>query len=267
MEWIPLFPEGKSKSLTFSYDDGSSHDARLIEILNKYGMKGTFNICSGWCPDEDKLKEKVAGYAGHEIACHGTFHPFLKRMPLSSSLEDMLHDRKCLEKAAGHVIHGMAYPYEVCNPEVVSMLRSAGFVYARTGRANNRFDVPYDFMEWDPTCHHNDATIELADRFLSTYYVFAICYVWGHSAEFNSHQNWDVIEKFCERLAGQKDIWYATNIEIYDYITAVRRLEFSADNRFVRNPSAQTVWLRNVPWKNVIKVPGGTEIELHEEKQ
>ena len=35
---------GKMKALTFSYDDGNMADGRLIEILDRYGMKGTFNI-------------------------------------------------------------------------------------------------------------------------------------------------------------------------------------------------------------------------------
>ena len=42
-----LFPEGKRKALTFSYDDGTIHDRRLAALLNEYGMKGTFNLNYG----------------------------------------------------------------------------------------------------------------------------------------------------------------------------------------------------------------------------
>ena len=41
------FPGGLAKALTFSYDDGVEQDIRLVEILDKYGMKGTFNLNSG----------------------------------------------------------------------------------------------------------------------------------------------------------------------------------------------------------------------------
>ena len=44
---IMLFPEGRKKALTFSYDDGEKQDVRLCELFNKYGMKGTFNLNSG----------------------------------------------------------------------------------------------------------------------------------------------------------------------------------------------------------------------------
>ena len=41
------FPDFKPKALTVSYDDGVRQDKRLIEILQKYGLKRTFNLNSG----------------------------------------------------------------------------------------------------------------------------------------------------------------------------------------------------------------------------
>ena len=34
------------KYVTFSFDDGVTQDKRLIELLNKYGLKATFNLNS-----------------------------------------------------------------------------------------------------------------------------------------------------------------------------------------------------------------------------
>ena len=42
-----MFPGGKTKAVTFSYDDGIVSDKKLVKILNEYGMKGTFNVNSG----------------------------------------------------------------------------------------------------------------------------------------------------------------------------------------------------------------------------
>ena len=39
---------GKMKAITFSYDDGVVQDRRLIELLDKYGLKATFNLNSEW---------------------------------------------------------------------------------------------------------------------------------------------------------------------------------------------------------------------------
>ena len=38
------YPGGKHKALTMSYDDGKVFDRRLVEIFNKYGIKGTFHL-------------------------------------------------------------------------------------------------------------------------------------------------------------------------------------------------------------------------------
>ena len=54
-------------------------------------------------------------------------------------------------------------------------------------------------------------------------------YLWGHTFEFEADNNWHVIEEFCDYIGNREDIWYATNIEIYDYVQAYNRLVFSAD--------------------------------------
>ena len=33
---------GKMKAVTFSYDDGVEQDIRFIELLDRYGLRGTF---------------------------------------------------------------------------------------------------------------------------------------------------------------------------------------------------------------------------------
>jgi hypothetical protein len=35
-----LFPQEKTRTLTMSYDDGQVFDRRLVEIFNKYEIKG-----------------------------------------------------------------------------------------------------------------------------------------------------------------------------------------------------------------------------------
>lgn len=42
-----VFPGGKSRAFTLSYDDGVVQDRRLAEIFRERGLKCTFNIGSG----------------------------------------------------------------------------------------------------------------------------------------------------------------------------------------------------------------------------
>ena len=106
------FPEGKVKALTLSYDDGVEQDVRLIEIMKKYGLKGTFNINSGLYAPEGTVypegtihrrmtkSQALALYknSGMEIAVHGLTHPFLEQLPKEMCTYEVLKDRINLEK-------------------------------------------------------------------------------------------------------------------------------------------------------------------------
>ena len=58
MKIYTCFPEGKAKALTMSYDDGRLQDERLVEIFNKYGIRGTFNLNYGLMDgDENRIQK------------------------------------------------------------------------------------------------------------------------------------------------------------------------------------------------------------------
>ncbi|MCM1156513.1 MAG: polysaccharide deacetylase family protein [Roseburia sp.] len=255
-----LFPEGKRKALTLSYDDGTVYDRRLVELMNRYGIKGTFNLnsgtlgrgetkdASGKVTEESAvtLEELPKLYAGHEIATHASKHTAPTGCG-SVALYEILEDRKVFESILPYLVTGHAYPFGRYDKEVFAMLKAAGIRYARTVRSTESFGLPEDFLEWHPTAHHNNPRLmELAKRFCEweNEDEAELFYLWGHSYEFAREDNWQVIEDFLSYMAGFADtVWMATNGEIVDYVTAYKNLVFSADGSKVYNPSAQTVWL------------------------
>ena len=74
------FYGGKHHALTMSYDDGMIFDRKLVDIFNKYGIKGTFHLNSGNFGKEGYIsKEEVKIlYRGHEVACHTVHHGYLE---------------------------------------------------------------------------------------------------------------------------------------------------------------------------------------------
>lgn len=54
-----LFPGGKIRAFTMSYDDGVVQDRRLAPLLREYGIKCTFNLGAGLlgCPEPDGFPE------------------------------------------------------------------------------------------------------------------------------------------------------------------------------------------------------------------
>ncbi|MEI6131474.1 MAG: polysaccharide deacetylase family protein [Bacillota bacterium] len=261
------FPGGKHKSLTMSYDDGVTQDVRLIEIFNRHKIKGTFHLNSGIADIPSSFgrihsSEFSKVYAGHEISAHSYTHPFLETLSREELIFEILEDRRKLEELAGYPVRGMSYPYGTYSEEVLGMLEKLGIEYSRPVEQTNNFDLPEKFLEWFPTCHHNGATPELLDRFLTcdNWEKSSLLYIWGHSYEFDRQDNWELIEGICEKLSGNENVWYATNIEIFDYVTAMRNLKFSVNRDIVYNPSAQAVWI-SVDNESV-EIKGGANVKF-----
>lgn len=268
--------DGKSKVLTLSYDDGVVQDIRLISLMNKYGIKGTFNINSGLYLEESAVREKYYGRmklseakelyinSGHEVAVHAYTHPFLESLKSQEVINEIMSDRMAIERDYGTIARGMAYPYGTYNDEVVDVLRHCGICYSRTVLSTLNFEFPQNWLTLHPTCHHNNPKLmELAERFLEgTKYKCKnlMFYIWGHSYEFDNQDNWQVIEDFFKVVSNKDDVWYATNIEIYDYVKAYEGLVVSADGKRVYNPSATEVWF--LEGNTVYSVKGGETINL-----
>ena len=243
------FPGGKHKVLTMSYDDGKLADRRLVEIFNKYGLKGTFHLNAGLAdkdPERIPLSEIKELYKGHEISAHTYTHPTIERCPLSEVVKQVMYDRELLEQACGYPVRGMSYPNGSYSEDIKKLLPACGIEYSRIVGNSDDFAMPEDYLEWKSTCHHGHNLMENAERFAElhkTQYLYMM-YVWGHSYEFDRDNSWDLIEGFAKYIGGRDDIWYATNIEIVDYMNAAKNLRFSADGKMVYNPSAISVWLR-----------------------
>lgn len=220
---------GRKKALTFSYDDGIAQDIRFTQLLNKYGMKGTFNLNSGlmndsgaWTTDNGinirrlTPTEAVEVYKGHEIAVHCVTHPHIEGMPEDELRREIMDDKAALEKLFGCNISGMAYPYGEYNDLIMRVAGECGIKFSRTCWDMHGFEPQSDLLAFRATCHHRYEKLrELADEFLAYDGDEPIYFcLWGHSYEFDIHDNWELIERFCEKMSGHDDIFYGTNSEV-----------------------------------------------------
>ena len=254
-----MFPNGCTKAFTLSYDDGVTQDKRLVKIFNTYRLKATFNLNSSlqnernnWIGKNDTFicrmntDELEQVYLGHEIAVHSLTHPHLELLPPYEAYRELYEDKKNLELLFAEIVRGMAYPYGTYNNTIKQINKMIGLNYCRTVNSTYKFDPPGDFLEWNPTCHHSYSELfSLAQDFIeSSPDKLSIFYVWGHSYEFDEEDNWDLVEKFSGFISGKEDIWYATNGQIFEYITAANRLVISADSAIVYNPTDTSIWLK-----------------------
>ncbi|MBI5830773.1 MAG: polysaccharide deacetylase family protein [Armatimonadetes bacterium] len=240
-----LFPGGRRRALTMSFDDGRTHDRRLVAIFNQHGIRGTFNLNSGHL-DRDRYitsAEVKSLFAGHEVAVHTVTHPSLPKLTDEQVRREVMDDRVALEALVGYAVRGMAYPGGGADQRVADLLPELGIVYSRLVPGTEQLAMPLDQpCLWNCTCHH-DGCAEQAERLLTSDACPALLSVWGHSYEFEDKGNWELIEQFCARVGGRDDVWYATNIEVFDYLAAARALHVSADGSFIANAGAGSVWL------------------------
>lgn len=204
-----VFPGGRFRALTFSYDDNTPDaNCRLIEMFNDFQVKATFNLNSGLFPEDgfDALRKM---YSGHEVACHTSTHPSIDRVPLNEIIKEIVEDKRKLESIFEYPVRGMAYPNRACNDEIVRAMQSCGIRYGRLGDVTYKFGIPQDFYHWKGSCHHTERLMETGNEFMKcvkSQYLF-LCYVWGHGFEFERDGNWEMMEDFL-RLTAQKETNY-----------------------------------------------------------
>ncbi len=258
-----IYPGGLRRIVTFSFDDGSENDARLIDLFDKYNLKATFHLNGnkylGKSPEE--LAAVREEYKNHEIACHTFSHGWPTRMPAASLVGEIMKDRKILEEIAGYPVTGMSYPSGSYNSEVAAVMRACGIDYSRTVAATGDFDLPENFLVWHPTCHFKNA-MPAVERFmnsLDSQWTKPLLYIWGHSHELLCEEDWRQFEQVLKAVSGDKRIWYATNMDIFNYAAAQKTLKISADETIIYNPSGSEVWVEKDKLRK-IKIPAGETV-------
>lgn len=274
------FPGGKFRAFTMSYDDGVGTDIRLMEIMRKNGIKGTFNLCSGISDDPNDnidisrtpthkltLPQIQEYYKDFEIATHGMTHSFFKDLPDTALIYEIVKDREVLEKLFLRRVRGHAYPNGSYKNTTVDMLKACGIIYARTTAQTMDFGIPENWLLYGATCHHSANLDALYEKFFSEPRLYKSPYlftVWGHSYEFENNGTWDMIEGFLEKIGGKDNVWYAGLEEIVEYTNAYNSLVYTIDSNIVYNPTALDVWIsKNVFRDESVCIPSGKSIVLN----
>lgn len=272
MQFKLMYPGFKSKALTLSYDDGVIQDVKLIEILNKYSLKATFNLNSGLQGEQKFRDGKYLSnidchriifkdypnlYDNFEIATHTFSHPFLETLTFSQQEKEIKDDINNLEKIFNKKVSGMAYPYGTYNKDTLNVLTKLDVKYSRTTKSTYKFNRPYNFLLWHPTIHHRDPKLfETLDEFLKSEEELALFYLWGHAYEFSLDDNFSLMEEFGKIVNQNDDIYKATNIEIYDYIKASEMVYYKKREKgYFVNPSSKEIYLITEKGKKLVLHP------------
>ncbi len=253
------FPDGKTKAVVLSFDDGLVQDRRLVEVFERHGLKGTFHLVSDFLGTEDDWLIEFTGeparyleageiadlFAGHEVSSHSLSHPALTTVNDAEVLRQVNQDRARLATLSGQSVDSHAYPFGAHDDRVVSLLVGTDLKAARVVEGTGSFDLPDDPLRWAPTAHHLEAEAHI-ERFLKESDGRPrLLLIYGHSWEFDIGEDgndWTLIERISASLGSREDLWSAGLGEVARYLEAIRSLEQLDGD--IWNRSDQPVWLR-----------------------
>lgn len=246
--------------MLLSFDDGSEHDRRLVALLNRHRLRGTFCLNSGRLDQPGMLgRDEIRTlFAGHEVACHTVNHASLPHVTPDCTVREILDDRRDLESLVGVPVRGLAYPGGAFDDRVAAMLPVLGIAYARTTQTCDLFHFHDDFYRWRTSCHIEDAIRRYEQlRTIPDPWRMQVFHAWGHSSDLHTSSTWTEFERFCVMVSGDPAVWYTTLIELADYVRAAKSVRSTVDGSIVHNPSAMPLWFSLGDEKHRIE-PGQT---------
>ena len=244
MNYKLLYPGFTTKAVTFSFDDGTFYDVFLVDMMNKYGLKCTFNLNTGIFGAtahidfgtkivyHNRLSEEQTGmlYKGHELASHSLHHPLLINQSKEFLDYEVLEDIKNLDRITGEKTVGFVYPGGPHDDFTDAYLKDK-VLYARSASANHSFELPDSFVPFDPTVFFlEDDFVKMSEEYLaSDPDHITWLYIWGHSYEFELGDTYKNLDHVCKLISERTDVWCSTNRDVIDYVNCARALKSVGD--------------------------------------
>lgn len=253
---LRCYPQGKPKAFNITYDDGILQDVRFVALLNKYGLKGTFNLNSQlmeqefeWVHPKGMTVKRLSRdavrhlYDGHEIAAHTLTHPFLNDKTEEELRWEIGEDKRWLEELFGREVAGFGVPFDYYDAKIAECVKSCGFEYGRNSELTRNYSPWQDPYFWSCGIFHLEPELEeFVEGFLRTEQELALCQIVGHSYDLDAENLWEKMENILARMAGDPQVCSLTHLELVRYLRAMEQAVMGED--FVENPSEATLWFR-----------------------
>ncbi len=238
--------------VTTSWDDGDILDKRLSDLLEVYGIKGTFYIPKNY--REESISVEVIRNISkvNEIGAHTTTHPDLRKITPYEQKNEIEENKKWLEEILNTKIKMFCYPSGFYNTSAIEAVKKAGFLGARTTNLGSMISpsnpylmgttiqvYPFPFRKinnkqyyWrkllQPYMQRAPELRKLGVSTLSMYSWLSMAkatfdtalkngevfHLWGHSWEIEKYDMWDELEKFLQYIRNRKNCSYLTNGEL-----------------------------------------------------
>lgn len=251
---LRCYPNGKRKAFNITYDDGILQDVRFVSLLNKYGLKGTFNLNSQlmeqefeWTHPNGMIVKRlgvdaVRGlYNGHEVASHTMTHPFLNDKSDEELLWEIGEDKRRLESIFQQEVAGFAVPFDYYDERIAACVRQCGFEYGRMSEETRNYCPWEEPYFWRCGIFHLAPDLDAyVDGFFQSKQELALCQIVGHSYDLDAQMLWEKMEDICRRAAEDPDVISMTHLELVRYLKAMKFA--SIHENAIENNSNQELW-------------------------
>jgi peptidoglycan/xylan/chitin deacetylase (PgdA/CDA1 family) len=226
--------------VTTSWDDGHQLDTKLALVLDELGFAGTFYVSpqSAEIPAEKRISgATLRDLAGRfEIGSHTLTHPHLTRLSLKNAASEIRLGNEALQDVLGQPVTSFCYPYGAYRAQHVELVRTAGFLVARTIR-RFRTGAAADPLQMGTTTHaaryladgwpvaRRSRTARQACAMWGNWDVLArklfqetragggVYHLWGHSWEIQKNDDWSRLRSLLRYIADH-DVTFVTNGEL-----------------------------------------------------
>lgn len=244
---VVYFPGYRLKAVTFSFDDCLPNDTRLMSILDKYNLIGTFNLqTSKFYGKDEATRQTVFNRYNthHEIASHSRTHPKstdVLNMTVDAVAQEIADSLADIKDLFGIVPKGLAWPGKAPSShsdydKILEWLSDNGIKYARDSWYTYNYKMPSDWLKWNAACSAKklqDYTQDFLN--LDTEGELVMLSSWGHASDFTSEDMWTAFDEACASFKDRDDVWKASNIDICLYDLGVKKLSVDALNGTITN--------------------------------
>ena len=248
------YPGGKTKAFNITYDDGILQDVCFVALLNKYGIKGTFNLNSQLMEQEfewvhpngmtvKRLSKSAVRhlYDGHEIAAHTLTHPFLNDKTEVELLWEIGEDKRRLEELFGREVAGFGVPFHFYDEKIARCVQNCGFEYGRNSELTHNYSPWQDPYYWSCGVFHLEPVLDdYVDGFFHTAEELALCQIVGHAYDLDAENMWEKMENILARMAADESVCSMTHLELVRYMRGMKQAV--VEKNVIVNSSELTLW-------------------------
>lgn len=256
MNMIKCYPGGKGKAFNVTYDDGVEQDVRFVALLDRYGLKGTFNLNSQlmqeryqWIHETGMPVRRLSVdaarglYDGHEIASHSLTHPYLHTLSEEEVMHQLGEDKRRLEEFFGREIVGFALPFSTYTDTIARCAERCDFEYARISEESRSYQPFQSRFYRRAGLFHLDRELEsFVEMFLRSQEELALCQIVGHSYDLDTEDMWGRMEQIFQKISSDKDVLPMTTIELVRYLDAMERAQLRPGE--IGNPTDTELWFK-----------------------